>query len=231
MNDTNKTRTINTNFYGDRAFDILDSVSGQLSDGMWENSRGYDKYWTNFRVVRLDDNRVVFHVNKDSYTRYCGRYLDNPFARMSDTEFLAWYAGKLKAVIVCEAKDHNWKKGWWKRNNTTNTSCYLDRKLDITVADIYGVYDELLGRKNRTDAEFGMRIWGKKADAETIAKRADLQSEKEQAAKDYKEHVAMIEAEQKKAIEKFDAEKRAAHDRYIKVLNDLEAKYNAVYSR
>lgn len=223
MNDN--TRTITTNFYGDRAFDILDSVSGQLSDGMWENSRGYDKYWTNFRVVRLDDNRVVFRVNKDSYTRYCGRYLDNPFARMSDTEFLAWYAGKLKAVIVCEAKDHNWKKGWWKRDNTTNTSCYLDRKLDITVADIYTVYDELLGRKNRADDVYGTRIWGQKADAETIAKRTKLAEAKAKALADYNEHIAMLDEKLKKFTAEIYADKEQAHKVYCAVLENLEAKY------
>lgn len=223
MNDN--TRTITTNFYGDRAFDILDSVSGQLSDGMWENSRGYEKYWTNFRVVRLDDNRVVFHVNKDSYTRYCGRYLDNPFARMSDTEFLAWYAGKLKAVIVCEAKDHGWKKGWWKRDNTTNTSCYLDRKLDITVADIYTVYDELLGRKNRADDVYGTRIWGRKADAETIAKRTKLAEAKAKALADYKEHIAMLDEKVKKFMAEIDADKEQAHKVYCAVIENLEKKY------
>ena len=223
MNDY--TRTITTIFYCDRPFDILDSVSGQLSDGMWENSRGYDKYWTNFRVVRLDDNRVVFRVNKDSYTRYCGRYLDNPFARMSDTEFLAWYAGKLKAVIVCEAKDHNWKKGWWKRDNTTNTSCYLDRKLDITVADIYTVYDELLGRKNRSDDVYGTRIWGKKADDATIAKRAELAEAKAKALADYKEHIAMLDEKVKKFMAEIDADKQQAHKVYCAVLENLEKKY------
>ena len=223
MNDN--TRTITTNFYGDRAFDILDSVSGQLSDGMWENSRGYDKYWTNFRVVRLDDNRVVFRVNKDSYTRYCGRYLDNPFARMSDTEFLAWYAGKLKAVIVCEAKDHNWKKGWWKRDNTTNTSCYLFFFNDTAAAEIYTVYDELLGRKNRSDDVYGTRIWGKKADDATIAKRAELAEAKAKALADYKEHVAMLDEKVKKFMAEIDADKQQAHKVYCAVLENLEKKY------
>lgn len=225
MNDTNKTRTINTNFYGDRAYEILEAVSGQLSDGMWENSRGYDKYWTNFRVVRLDDNRVVFRVNKDSYTRYCGRYLDNPFARMLDTEFLAWYAGKLKAVIVCEAKDHNWKKGWWKRDNTTNTSCYLDRKLDITVADIYCVYDELLGRQTRADEEIRNRVFGKKADDATIAKRAELAEAKAKALADYKEHVAMLDEKLKKVTAEINADKEQVHKVYCAVLENLSKKY------
>lgn len=225
MNDTNKTRTINTNFYGDRAYEILSAVSGQLSDGLWENSRGYDKYWTNFRVKRQDDNRVVFIVNTDSYTMYCHRYLENPFVRMSETEFLAWYAGKLKRVISEEAHDNKWTKGWWKRNNTTNTSIYLNRKLDITVADIYGVYDALLGRKNRSDDVYGTRIWGQKADDTTIAKRAELTEAKAKALADYKEHVAMLDEKVKKFMAEIDADKQQAHKVYCSVLENLEKKY------
>lgn len=225
MNDTNKTRTINTNFYGDRAYEILEAVSGQMSDGLWENSRGYDKYWTNFRVKRLDDNRIVFVLNVDSYTRYCGRYLENPFCRMTETEFLAWYAGKLKTVIRSEAKDNNWKKGWWKRDNTENKSIYLNYKLDITVADIYAVYDALLGRKNRADDVYGTRIWGQKADDTTIAKRAELAEAKAKALADYKEHVAMLDEKVKKFMAEINADKEQAHKVYCAVLENLEKKY------
>lgn len=225
MNNTNKTRTINTTFYGDHAAEILNAVAGQLSDGMWENSRGYDKYWTNFSVKRLDDNRVVFIVNTDSYNRYCGRFLENPFCRMTDTEFLAWYAGKLKAVIRAEAKDNNWKKGWWKRTNTTNKSIYLNYKLDITVADIYCVYDELLGRKSRADEEIHNRIFGKKADDATIAKRTEFAEAKAKAYADYKAHVAMLDEKLKKFTAEIDADKQQAYKIYCAVLDNLKTKY------
>lgn len=230
MNDTNKTHTINTNFYGDRAYEILSSVSGQMSDGLWENSRGYDKYWTNFNVERLDDNRIVFVINTDSYTRYCGRYLDNPFCRMSDAEFLTWYAGKLKTVIRSEAKDDGWTKGWWKRDNTTNKSVYLNYKLDITVADIYCVYDELLGRQARADEEIRSRIFGKKADDATITKRTKFAEEKAKALADYKEHVALLEAKLKKFTEEIQADKDQAHKAYLAVLENIEKKYEIVRS-
>lgn len=225
MNNTNKTSTINTTFYGDYAAEIINAVAGQLSDGLWENSRGYDKYWTNFSVKRLDDNRVVFIVNTDSYNRYCGRFLDNPFYNMSETEFLAWYAGKLKAVIRAEAKDNNWKKGWWKRNNTTNKSIYLNYKLDITVADIYCVYDELLGRKSRADKEIYNRIFGQKADDATIAKRTEFAEAKAKALADYNEHIAILDEKLKKFTAEIDADKRQAHKVYCAVLDNLKTKY------
>lgn len=225
MNNTNKTRTINTTFYGDHAAEILNAVAGQLSDGLWENSRGYDKYWTNFSVKRLDDNRVVFIVNTDSYTRYCGRFLDNPFYNMSETEFLAWYAGKLKAVIRAEAKDNNWKKGWWKRTNTTNKSIYLNYKLDITVADIYCVYDELLGRKSRADEEIHNRIFGQKADDATIAKRTEFAEAKEKALAEYNKQIAMLDEKLKKFTAEINADKQQAYKIYCAVLDNLKTKY------
>ncbi len=228
MNDKNKTRTINTKLYGDRAYEILEAVSGQMSDGLWENSRGYDKYWTNFRVKRLDDNSIVFVLNADSYTRYCDRYLENPFWRMKDAEFLAWYASKLKTVIRAEAKDNNWTKGWWKRTNTTNKSIYLNYKLDITVADIYCVYDELLGRQigvTRYDSSTMCRVFGQKADDATIAKRTELAEAKAKALADYKEHVAMLDEKVKKFMAEIDADKQQAHKVYCAVLENLEKKY------
>lgn len=225
MNDTDKTRTINTDFYGDRVYEILEAVAGQLSDGLWENSRGYDKYWTNFRVKRLDDNRIVFVLNTDSYTHYCNRYLENPFYRMTETEFLAWYAGKLKTVIRTEAKDKNWKKGWWKRDNTENKSIYLNYKLDITIADIYCVYDELLGRKTRVDETLRNRIFGQKADDTTIAKRAELVEAKAKALASYKEHIAMFDEKLKKFTDEINADKQKAHKVYLAVIENLEKKY------
>ena len=228
MNNTNKTRTINTTFYGDYAAEILNAVAGQLSDGMWENSRGYDKYWTNFSVKRLDDNHVVFIVNTDSYSRYCDRFLENPFCRMTDTEFLVWYAGKLKAGIHAEAKDNNWKKGWWKRTNTTNKSIYLNYKLDITVADIYCVYDELLGRQisdTRYDSETMRRVFGQKADDATIAKRTEFAEAKAKALADYNEHIAILDEKPKKFTAEIDADKQQAYKIYCAALDNLKTKY------
>lgn len=228
MNDANKPRTIATNFYGARAYEILNSVSGQMSDGLWENSRGYDKYWTNFSVKRLDDNRIVFVLNANSYIYYCSRCLDNPFYHMKDAEFLAWYAGKLKTVIRSEAKDDNWAKDWWKRNNTTNKSIYLNYNLDITVADIYCVYDELLGRQigvTRYDTSTMCRVFGQKADDTTIAKRTELAEAKAKALADYNEHIAMLDEKIKKFTAEINADKQQAHKVYCALLSDLEKKY------
>ena len=213
-------RRINTPFYGIRAFEILDSVHGQLSDGMWENSPGYDKYWTNFNVLQDVDGQVYFNVSTACSSMYCNKYLENPFYYMSDTEFLAWIANKVKAVIKQEAKDNNWTDGWWKRDNTEDTSIYLNRENDISVADIYGVYDWLKGRKNRCDDVYGARIYGFKRSPEEIAARQRLAYAKAKAREEFEKSL-------KELKDKFKADEQAIYDAYHMTLKSIDAEYQA----
>ena len=68
MNSNLETRTIHTGLYGVQAKAVIDGVHGQLSDGKWENTPGYDKYWTNFAIETADDGEVVFKVNTEIST-------------------------------------------------------------------------------------------------------------------------------------------------------------------
>lgn len=212
---TTNFRRINTPFYGDIAFDILDSVHGQLSDGMWENSRRYDKYWTNLQVCRDGDNHIYFNVNADYYGMYCGRGIDNPFARMSDTEFLNWYANKLKAVIVQEGKDNSWSKGWWSRTNHSNKTIYLNRSADVTVADVYCVYDALKGRIFRSSAAEKSRVI-----SEPLTREA-IEAAKQKAREELNEAKEQLKAKYEADLFKVVAE-------FSKKIYDLDCKLNAV---
>ena len=55
----NNYREINTLFFSKKADEILRSVLGQLSDGLWENIRGYTKYWVNFNVERRANEHLL----------------------------------------------------------------------------------------------------------------------------------------------------------------------------
>lgn len=193
-------RTIATPFYGVVAKEILDAVHGQMSDGLWENTRGYEKYWTNFKVVQNSDNRIVFHVSDESGSTWIRRWIVNPFRGMSDSDFLAWYAGKLKAVIQAEARDNRWVKGWWNHDNAEQKSIYLNYKNEVTVADVYCVYDWLLGRCQGHLGSVHDRCFGNAADAETIAKKEEIAAKRRQIVEEYNARIA--EAEKKMKLEK-----------------------------
>lgn len=207
-------RRITTRMYGQRAFDILDSLHGQMSDGYWEN-RNYDKYWTNFDVRRGMDDMVYFEVSAGPGEYWGEKYVKNPFAGMDDAKFKAWLAGRLRKMIGVEAKDMKWPAGWWSRTNTGLESGYLNRELDVTVADVYRVYDELKGRAGAFRDE---RIAGRPAPAETVRARKEL-------ARAKKEAKAAYDAQRAELDRLFEA----AREEYEAAQNEYEANKTALW--
>ena len=94
---------------------ILDNVLGQLSDGMWENSKSMEHYWP-FAEIEMIDNEVCVVIYKPgSSKRFSyGRVNDcctNWFTRWdklnSDpTKIKKWFARKIKAIVNENAKDY-----------------------------------------------------------------------------------------------------------------------------
>lgn len=180
--NTTSSRIIHTNLYGAQAYAVIDSVHGQLSDGKWENSPGYDKYWTNFDVQTADDGEVIFKVNAEGATTWCKRFMPNPFYHMSDADFKKWIAKKIKAVVNDERKDRV-EFGAWDRKNTDHTTVYLGKydetihDFTTTVADVYCTYEALLGRSIGTtkyDSSTIHRVFGAKQTDEKIAKPSQI---------------------------------------------------------
>lgn len=226
----NCTRTIHTSLYGDKAFEILDGMRGQLSDGKWENSPGYDKYWTNFSLVRQDDGETAFVVNTDYCCVHYNKYLENPFRNMSEQEFKSWCARKIKAVIKDELKHHALTIGTWNRRNLDGKSIYLghyssDAKYGqmVSVADIYCTYEALLGRDigiAKYDTQTIINVFGSKRSEEEISRIA---SAKEAATAIKNHYAAMRKAMQQakeEAMNKIEKE-------FIKDLEKLAKKENA----
>lgn len=129
---------------------ILESVIGQLSDGIWENSKAMTKYWAS---MYIQDNDII--VCDDFCVSYCKTKYNNPFLNMADAKIKSWFADKLKAIVKHEEKDSG-GKNWWKRDNMQEldylSSMYKDndgafKTATVTVADAYKVYDNLKERK------------------------------------------------------------------------------------
>lgn len=144
-------RIIKTGLKTQKECDILDGVFGQLSDGMWENSRAAGGYWP-YIDAELENGEVVLKVS-NAYRKY-----DEPTNKlldMSDDDIKKWLAKKIKQVIKEEGLD-------WKRDNEEETD-YLDTKWrkskqPSTVADCYYVYEVLKGRNVAKHPEYAKQM-------------------------------------------------------------------------
>lgn len=146
-----KYRIIKTGLKTQKECDILDGVFGQLSDGMWENSRAAGGYWP-YIDADFENGEVVLKVS-NAYRKY--EEPTNKLLNMTEDNVKKWLAKKIKQVIQEEGLD-------WKRDNTEETD-YLDTewrtsKQPSTVADCYYVYEVLKGRNVAKHPEYAKQM-------------------------------------------------------------------------
>ena len=93
-NESDKSvKLIDTGLAGDKAKDILDSVIGQMSDGMWENSPAMEHYWP-FIDVEMKGRRVYFAVSTEPWRKKPCFVKKQPGISI-----------KIKGVIILEKRD------------------------------------------------------------------------------------------------------------------------------
>lgn len=127
---------IDTGLSDRKAEEVLLSVIGQLSDGIWENSRGMEKYWQYADIIKKG-SEIYIAVNTENY--------ESGYRGKSEQDIKRYFAQKVKQIVKEEGLE-------WSRDNT-EISAYLDRGSDVTVQDAYRVYDKLLGRVDRIKTE------------------------------------------------------------------------------
>lgn len=129
--------------YGDPKLnsEIIGSVLGQLSDGIWENTPGMEGYWT---TAEADDKGNI--VVDDRYTirsSYGDRPFENKYSRMDDDEVRSYFANKAKYIAQLYLHYHgmNPYKNW---NAENEEECrYMGGHIldhDPTIAEIYNFY-------------------------------------------------------------------------------------------
>ena len=123
-----------------KATELLQSIIGQMSDGMWENTSGMEKYWrfadVNGTNLSIDDGYIIGD-RKSINSGYAGK---------SDSEVKKFFANKLKAICQQYLHDKNLNpyKNW---NEDCEEVCsYLGYKEDITIGDAYKAFRVLSGR-------------------------------------------------------------------------------------
>lgn len=139
---------IPTGLKGEKARDILDSIIGQMSDGMWENSPQMEHYWRFINVEKVG-SELAFVVDgtqgewgagsRPGNNHFTENYFMTKLGGKEDA-IKQFMAKKLKAVVKEEIKDNHDMMGW-DRNNE-HDSIYLAG----TISDCYFVYETLLGR-------------------------------------------------------------------------------------
>ena len=149
-------RKIKTNLEAtNKNYEILRSVIGQMSDGIWENSPRAEGYWRFATIEKSDDNKIVIAVSTIySYSDIYGKYyhgnkcLINRFANMTDDKVKAYFANKIKQIIKIEEStlkeyyNDTSKDLSWRKDNQQKCS-YMGYNETITVADAYAAYKNL----------------------------------------------------------------------------------------
>lgn len=202
-------RTIRTGLYSNKAHEILDSVFGQLSDGMWENSTVMDKYWRFANVRQAADGEIVIDVSNEhgKHDRGCHyHFTPNGFHDMTDEQIREFCAKKIKTIAKAELKADGLMDGW-KRGNDTTTSSYLGCHENISITDIYFTYEWLLGRfiKSRYSDATIDAVRGKPRSSDETAKVKAYETAVADLEKSTSNEYARIDAEYKDALAKLDA--------------------------
>lgn len=110
----------------DKRLDILSSVIGQLSDGIWENTRSMEKYWKSLDYGK-DANGYI-------YIEDCRGVCADP---------VDFFANKIKQIIKIEIEDGGHSGLVWDRGCSISPYYIHGR---VTVGDCYELYELLKGR-------------------------------------------------------------------------------------
>ena len=118
---------INTNIPAtDKRLEILCSVIGQMSDGIWENTRSMEKYWKSLTYGKTEAGYI--YLEDKNYV--CADVRD-------------FFANKIKQIIKTEIDDGYTVGLIWGRTCNVQPS-YMHG--NVTVGDCYELYELLKGR-------------------------------------------------------------------------------------
>ena len=133
---------ISTGLTGEEDKAILDSLLGQLSDGLWENSPRMEKYWKNLSV-ELDGADVVIRAPS---------YYKQLFDWDSEQDVRKFFATHLKHLVKQIIQWYPSEPIEWSRDCDYKFTGFF-HKPEPRVKDVYRVYDKLLGRRDRITKE------------------------------------------------------------------------------
>lgn len=147
---------VNTGLTDAMSEDVLNSVIGQLSDGMWENSRVMEHYWPFVNIKNVDGFVCIVVSTETDCDRYHPNNVWNNWFLRSDKlardcdKIKRFFAKKIQHIVRENAKDRDWecKRMSAKNYNELDYMSSYRRdengnRIPITVADAFRVYAAL----------------------------------------------------------------------------------------
>lgn len=116
---------------------ILNSVIGQISDGIWENTPGMDKYW-----YPLEIEGVNIVIDSSPYVGY-EHNSRNPYNEMDDSEVRKFFANKIKRIAQEYLNDNNMNPFASFNADNEEECTYLSREEIVTIGDAYKAYTQM----------------------------------------------------------------------------------------
>lgn len=123
--------------------EMLNSVIGQMSDGIWENSN-LKRYWMFADATILNGEWVIEISDESGEWTYERIWQVNAFRKMSANKILEFFARKLKQIADIEIHDNDYPKNFtWRADSSVETQ-YLNYVETITFGDVYQLRKHLL---------------------------------------------------------------------------------------
>lgn len=124
-------RIVQTGLKGNKAKEILSSVLGQMSDGIWENSNqpGYVRWWYPINI-KMEGENVEIVVDENFMFKWCGQWYQNPYVGKTEIHIKNFLSRKLKQIVKIEQNDYGYDK-----NDLSIISKYVGYEEKITLQD------------------------------------------------------------------------------------------------
>lgn len=147
---------VKTGLFSIKAQDVLDNVIGQMSDGMWENSKTMEHYWPFVDIKKINEEVCIVidtEANNDKWhpnSSWNNWFLRGDKLGRDGEKIRSFFAKKIAQIVREDLKDHNSDRGKFTSKNLTELYYMHSYTKDedgnyppITVADAYAVYAAL----------------------------------------------------------------------------------------
>lgn len=118
--------------------DLIDALLGQMSDGKWENTPSYEKYWRN---IELEGSKVIVDVQRILGGLWGAEREQHEVWFADSSSIKRWLAKKAQLVLNEEIRDYY--PGMSVQKLANETSKYMDRGVNQTFGQVQAAINSL----------------------------------------------------------------------------------------